>query len=188
MHNHRFHMLAIAIVLVVAILSALALIFANGYPLLVVKGRGFYVVPAWVQFVFFFVLIAAIYLAVQRDTYLPFLGTCVLPPTMLKDNATPERANTQAIVDIPWAADGTKVVYWAANPASEVILKPSIAYRGFENSGITTTKDGKATLKLECPANYEVGYGKELNKHVHYRIVKNNGMLGRVYTKWVDCK
>lgn len=188
MHRHKFHMFATAIVLFIVILTALALIFANGWPLLVVKSRGFYVVPTWVQFVFFFVLIAAIYLASQRDTYLPFLGNCVLPPTMLKENATPEHANTQAIVDIPWAVDGTKVIYWAANPSKEVILKPRIAYHGFENSGITTVKDGKAILKLECPANYQVGYGKELNKHVHYRIVKNNGMLGRVHTKWVDCK
>jgi hypothetical protein len=175
--------------LLVLLIASIALVFANGWPLLVVKGRGFYVVPTWVKVVFFIALLTVLYLGLQRDTYLPFLGETVLPPTLLKADAVPENANTQAVIDIHWAKDGTKVLYWAASPAKEVVSTPQQAYGSFSNAGIATLKDGKAILKFECPSKYNVGaFEKTLNKHVHYRIVKENGMLGRVKTAWVECQ
>lgn len=129
-----------------------------------------------------------LYLGSQRDTYLPFLGQAVVPPSLIKESAIPENANTQATIDIPWAADGTKVLYWAASPAKEVVPTPQKAYSKYANAGIVAIKDGKAVLKFECPANYMVGsFDKTLNKHVHYRIVKEDGMVGRVKTIWVEC-
>lgn len=176
-------------ILFVILLTSVALIFTNGWPLFVVKGRGFYVVPYWIKVVFFFALLATLYLGVQRDTYLPFLGQTVLPPTLLKADAVPENANSQATIELSWAKDGTKVLYWAASPAKEVVATPQLAYGPYSNAGITIVKDGKAILKFVCPAKYNVGaFDKTLNKHVHYRIVKEDGMLGRVKTTWVACQ
>lgn len=179
----------LAFILFVLLITSLSVLFANGWPLFIIQGRGYYIVPVWIKVLFFFALLAVIYLGLQRDTYLPFLGQTVLPPTLLKSDAVPENANSQAIVELPSVKDGTKVLYWAANPAKEVVTTPQLAYAEYSNSGITIVKDGKATLKFICPAKYNVGtFNKTLNQHVHYRIVKDNGMLSRINTTWVSCQ
>lgn len=177
----------LAFILFVLLITSLSVLFANGWPLFIIQARGYYIVPTWVKVLFFFVLLAILYLGLRRDTYLPFLGQTVLPPTLLKADAVPENANSQATIELPWAKDGTKVLYWAASPAKEVVSTPKLAYAEYSNSGIAIVKDGKATLKFVCPAKYNVGaFDKTLNKHVHYRIVKEDGMLGRVKTTWVS--
>lgn len=184
----QLHLYLTAFVLLVALATSVAFLFANGWPFFVVVGRGIYVVPTWVKVVFGLTLLAVLYLGSQRDTYLPFLGQTVFPPSLVKEAAVPENANSQATIDVAWAEDGTKIAYWAANPAEEVVSTPRQAYSGFANAGIAVVKDGKAVLKFECPAQYKVGsFDKTLNRHVHYRVIRDRGMLGRVKTVWVEC-
>jgi hypothetical protein len=87
------HLFLTSFVLLVLLATSIALLFMNGWPLLVIKGRGFYLVPLWVKFVFFIAFLAVLYLGLRRDTYLPFLGQTILPPTLLKADAVPENAN-----------------------------------------------------------------------------------------------
>lgn len=133
--------------------------------------------------------IAAGFLLIQRDTYLPFLGRTAMPPSMLKDIVAPTNSNVEIdlIVD---AKDGSKVIYWGAEADSgsgKVIETPQLAYNKYENAGVAVAKGGKATVRFFCPVKYQVPWGKTLDRHIHYRVVSDGGMVGAVHTTYVNC-
>lgn len=132
------------------------------------------------------VLIIVIYLALHRDTFLPFLGETVFPYTLVKDTIHGSGSVSKTIyVDVP---DGTKVAYWAAMPGNKIEPNPHIAYNQYKNSGVTTVKNGQATMSVDCPATYRVPrYNEQLLKHIHYRIIHTNGMISEVHTVKVNC-
>jgi hypothetical protein len=133
------------------------------------------------------VFIYVIYLGSYRNTYLPFLGPTVLPASLLKEADEKPKANNihaKLFVNMP---DGTKVVYWAAQPSDKVFETPFEAYNEFANAGVAIIKNKQAILHVDCPASYYVPGGKKLSPHVHYRIVYPNGMLGSVKTLYVQC-
>lgn len=131
-------------------------------------------------------LIIVIYLSLHRDTFLPFLGETVFPFTLVKDITHGQGSVSKTIhVDAP---DGTKVAYWAAMTNNKVEPNPQIAYNQYKNSGITSVKNGQATLTIDCPASYKVPpFNKQIKKHVHYRIIHTNGMISEVHTVGVVC-
>lgn len=129
--------------------------------------------------------IAALFLILQKTTFLPFLGETVLPPSVLKV-ASPTESTFNVTVKVPGRA--THVVYWAAGPAGTVVPNPMDAYAGFTNAGVVPVINGTATLPIMCPAAYKVPMkSKVLDKHVHYRAVFSEGMLGEVKTQKVLC-
>ena len=138
------------------------------------------------------VIIAFVYLATRRDTYLPFLGPAALPPSVMPITA-PISANAPGALTLSLDADPTadKVVWWAANPAElkdGIGAHPREAYNGFKNAGVAAVVDGKASITLLCPQRYRVPMSSDpLPKHVHYREVFDNGMLGAVKTTPVIC-
>lgn len=144
-----------------------------------------------VRFISMVVFVSAVYLLVQRDTYLPFLGTTVVPPSFFHDIVVPSGANVEATVEVPNVASGTKVVYWGAMPFSDsdkIMPTPQMAYKQYANSGVAVVVDGKAKLKFFCPVKYQVPWGKTLDRHIHYRVVDGfSGFLGPVKTVFVKC-
>ena len=143
------------------------------------------------NFIYILIGISSILLAINRNTYLPFLGETVYPCYALKDkipaNLLTENSTTVKVNVPPFA----KVVYWAADPENEtmkVAKDPWVAYAYYENSGISTAdKNGIALLLLNKPIEYEVGniYRKKLNRHVHYRYCSSPGMLSEVKTAYI---
>jgi hypothetical protein len=124
----------------------------------------------------------------RRDTFLPFLGPGVFPPSVLKPSAsTPAGATHTATVKVPKGA--TRVVFWAADPSNAVNPDPFAAYGSFANSGIAEVVDGTAVLSLACPGEYVVRkyMKKKLPRHVHYRAVFPSGLLGPVRTQNLVC-
>lgn len=133
------------------------------------------------------VLVLALFLLFQRDTYLPFLGPAAFPVGLLKEDMVPKGANVEVKIPIE-AKDGDRVLYWGAMPGNTVVATPWAAYGKYENSGIATVKDGHVVLRFHCPTKYKVPYGKTLDRHVHYRVCcEPTGMLGRVETTQVNC-
>lgn len=124
-----------------------------------------------------------VYLLLDKTTFLPFLGEAALPPSVLK-LAAPTESTIDVTVRVPGRA--THVIYWAASPSSSVIPTPSDAYKGFSNAGVVEVINGTAVLPLQCPSRYSVRY-RELEKHVHYRAVFPEGILGAVKTQNVVC-
>ena len=120
--------------------------------------------------------ISAFILAIDRTTWLPFLGDSVLPGAVvpLKTNA----GDTKVEVHV---TPGAKVVYWAAKPGTEI---PTVekAYDDYSNSGVVLANDlGVATLTFDKGSEYVVPSGKQLKSHVHYReFLDDYGMMGPV--------
>lgn len=125
----------------------------------------------------------AIFLLTDRDVFLPFLGEMVFPKTLLVPK-TPTEATETVRIKLPGVVDGTPVVYWAAEPGSEK-ADPMVAYRNYENAGVALVVLEGADLKVRPPAAYKVPPGKLLKRHIHYRVVQPNGMLGSVQTVWI---
>lgn len=130
--------------------------------------------------------VAALSIMFNRDTYLPFLGDTVLPCTTIPERVPPGATKE---VRVP-AAPGSKILYWAAEPAMEELKQIpdwQVAYNKFENAGVTTTDStGIAILKVRNPQPYKVPFKGQLSPHVHFRICDGTGMLGRVKTVFVD--
>lgn len=134
-------------------------------------------------------LVLAMFMMLKRDTYLPFLGQCVMPWSLFKDTKIPHKANVSAdiMIDVP---NDTKVLYWGAMPedgSNKIISHPFEAYNDYNNTGITTVIHGMAKMQFFCPVKYQVPWGKTMNRHIHYRVVEGNGMMGPVKTVYVNC-
>jgi len=131
------------------------------------------------------IVISALYLMFSRDTYLPFLGEMVYPCDQLAPHV-PNNADTSVDVKVN---PNTSIVYWASESAHEhlkMLPDPRVAYHKYENTGVVVSDDnGIATLKFRHPQNYVVPglFGEhKLNKHVHYRYCKGDGILSPIYT------
>lgn len=122
--------------------------------------------------------VGAAWLAVQRTTWLPFLGPTVLPPPALAPR-TPERADMAVRLRAPKRA--VKCVYWGSVMSA---TDPHQAYGGYLNSGVADVDtSGYVKLVLRRPKPYSIyGGGKKQPPHLHYRWVNARGMLGGVRT------
>ena len=136
--------------------------------------------------IYILVGIAALALAFNRDTYLPFLGETVLPCTTIPERVPPGATKELRVPAPP----GSKVLYWAAEPAMEELKQLQTwdqAYNKYENAGVTTTDStGIAILKVRSPQPYLVPFKGRLEPHVHFRICDGTGMLGRIKTVFVS--
>lgn len=135
-----------------------------------------------------FVAVSALFLAFQRDTWLPFLGKSAFPSALVKQPQSPEGANvTVKLENLPPYAG---VVYWAAESDQPENTTYQNAYQDYSNSGTTSAdQSGTAILLLRCPSQYFVPFRSKLPKHLHYRLWdhKKPGLLGPVQTVVVDC-
>jgi len=132
--------------------------------------------------------ICAVYVSLQRKTFLPFLDECEMPVFNYLADTTKEKLNkmnegyNKIIIKIPEGETGTKIVYWAAAPNDNVQENPTKAYADFNNSGIADIKNGVAEIAVKCPAEYIVPIAGRLPKHIHFRIVDKDGMLSKIYS------
>ncbi len=130
--------------------------------------------------------VAALAVACQRDTYLPFLGETLIPCSVLQER-TPPGATVNIEVD---AEPGKKVLYWAAEPETERLGKINDWRRAdlsTENAGVVTAdSQGRAVLKVRKPQPYMVPWKGRLEPHIHFRICGERGFLGRVKTVFLS--
>jgi len=132
---------------------------------------------------YFYILtgIFAVIIAMDRNTWLPFLGETVLPSIFvpLKIN----NGNTLIKVNV---TPNTKVAYWSALPHKQ---DPSVisAYGDYSNSGVVMSdKNGVAILTFNKGSGYYIPNGTHLESHVHYReIGEDLGMIGPIQTYYL---
>jgi uncharacterized protein len=127
--------------------------------------------------------LSGLYLAMRRDTYLPFLGKSAFPCGPLTEKV-PADADVSVSVQVK---PESNVVYWAAEPGQDAYENPWIAYDKYANSGVARSDaEGTAVLRVRSPAAYGVrkfGFvNKSLKPHVHYRVCSYDGMMGPVKT------
>jgi uncharacterized protein len=143
------------------------------------------------KLVYTLVGVAGLYMLFNRTYYLPFLGKTVMPSSAVKPYEQPSTSAILFPLDIV-DKDAKLVVYWAAKPASgnklleNKLSGPYEAYDDYSNYGVAEVKDGKVTIKIECPQQYSVNkFGvmkKVLPKHMHYRTVHTNGIFSEIRT------
>lgn len=138
----------------------------------------------WIKAVGAVYVTLAIFLMSDRDVYLPFLGEMVFPKALLRPQEP--TGTTQTIrVELTDVADGTPIVYWAAEPSESHVKNPWLAYSEYQNAGVALVQMGSAEFKVRPPASYYVPSGRLLKRHVHYRVMQPNGMLGSVQTAYL---
>lgn len=121
----------------------------------------------------------------KRDYYLPFLGDAVIPTGLLVPHFPEDASVTKQIRVKP----RQKVIFWASEPSKNTAQMPWEAYKKYQNAGVSiANENGIATIRIRKPSSYTKpwGYGDSvLKKHFHYRVVRTNGMLGRVETVYI---
>jgi uncharacterized protein len=124
--------------------------------------------------------VAALVLAFNRDTYLPFLGESVFPCSVLSEQVPPGATRAVTVNVQP----NVKVVYWAAEPTDGMGLSNwKQAYLGYRNAGVTTSDAaGRAVLKVRDPQSYTVPFKGRLDPHIHFRVCGVDGFIGRIKT------
>lgn len=130
--------------------------------------------------------LSALAIMFDRDTYLPFLGPMVAPCSVLVNRDPPGATREVKVIVAP----NTKVLYWAAEPASEKLEKLNSwkqAYLDYDNAGVATSNgEGVAVLKIRDPQSYKVPFKGQLKPHVHYRVCGEAGWMGRITTVFLD--
>jgi uncharacterized membrane protein YuzA (DUF378 family) len=136
--------------------------------------------------IYILVGVSAIAVMCDRDTYLPFLGPMVAPCSVLENRDPPGATKEVKVVVTP----NTKVIYWAAEPASNKLEKINSwkqAYLDYQNAGVATSNgEGVAILKIRDPQSYRVPFKGELAPHVHYRVCGEAGWMGRINTVFLN--
>lgn len=129
--------------------------------------------------------VSALAIMLDRDTYLPFLGPMVAPCSVL-ENRDPPGATKEIKVTVE---PNVKIIYWAAEPASENLKKINTwkqAYLNYDNAGVATSNgEGVAVLKVRAPQSYRVPIKGQLQPHVHYRVCGEAGWMGKINTVFV---
>jgi len=129
--------------------------------------------------------LAAVLIAFNRDTYLPFLGETVMPCAIIPEQI-PKGADTTLTVNV---TPGATVLYWAAEPETEGLKKIGDwrkAYLKFMNAGVVKANaEGEAVLLVRAPQPYTVPWKGRLEPHVHFRVCGEDGILARIKTVFV---
>lgn len=131
------------------------------------------------KMIYLIVAVSGIYL-IKRDTFLPFLGKTVIPPSVIpfKNNIYSEYVTEIKV------KPNTKVIYWASRKLdsdNHIVWK---AYDNYSNSGVVMSDiNGIATIKLEKGSGYVVPWkNKKIPPHFHYRYEIKPGKLSRIET------
>lgn len=176
----KAYMVAISLLIIGAINWLLVgLVKVNAVQLLLGKG-------IFARSIYIAVGIAALLVAFNRDTYLPFLGESLVPCSAIQER-TPPGATTTIQVQVE---PNSKVLYWAAEPETEHLEKVNDwrkAYLSYENAGIVMSdSNGLASLKVRKPQPYMVPWKGRLEPHIHFRVCGDRGFLARVKTVFLN--
>ncbi|NBP00593.1 MAG: hypothetical protein EBU90_10795 [Proteobacteria bacterium] len=126
--------------------------------------------------------LVGLYLTSNRNAFLPFLGSTVYPGGLITQGY-PKDAYLKVVITAEQGVE--KIVYWAASPGNKT-GDPESAYKNTPNVGVAPVVNGQAVINFMCPQQYKVR-GHVLPKHIHYRYVFGNNMLGEVKTLDVKC-
>ena len=134
------------------------------------------------KIIYIIVALAALKLAFNRNTWLPFLGYSAFPTKSFVQSKINSIGNTILKINVK---PNTRIAYWAALPKSTKNT-PYVdeAYGNFENSGVVMSdNNGVADLLILPGSEYRIPSGTVINRHIHYRELDlPAGMMGRIQT------
>jgi uncharacterized membrane protein YuzA (DUF378 family) len=135
--------------------------------------------------IYIIIALAAMYLAFDRNTWLPFLGDTVLPGSLIPLKRNTNESGRHTIITVQ-VKPGARVAYWASLPNDKEVPLVEQAYADYSNSGVVLAdRQGRANLRVVVGSAYEVPNGKVIKRHVHYReLDQQYGMVGQVQTTY----
>lgn len=141
--------------------------------------------PEIATIIYVLIGVAALIHIFSRDYYLRFLGDAAFPCGSLMPKE-PRDADIEVVIKVePFV----NVMYWAAESNNDVVDNPWSAYNVFSNTGVARSdSEGRAVLRFRKPSAYKVPSvlkDRQLKPHVHYRVCKSLGMMGRVETVYM---
>jgi len=132
--------------------------------------------------VYVIIALAAIKLAFQKKTWLPFLGYTAFPSKAF----IPMKENKNGTLKVQVSVKpNTRVAYWASlHRKSEDVPLVDDAYGNFSNSGVVMSdNNGVAILSIMPSTSYIIPSGREVPRHIHYRMLDlPHGMMSDVKT------
>ena len=133
------------------------------------------------KIIYVIIALAAINLALRKKTWLPFLGYTAFPSAAFIPNKVNKNASIKVDVKVK---PNTRIAYWASKDTQNKTPFVEDAYADFSNSGVVTSdSNGIATLAIEPSTSYIVPSGREIPKHIHYRMIDlPHGMMSDVKT------
>ncbi len=136
------------------------------------------------KIIYILIALCGIYLLVQRETYLPFLGEAAIPdPQKIGPPEIKGERITKVLSGLP---PNTKVLYWGTLPSEIKSNNFEKAYNHYENQGVAITdNNGVVELVLAKPVSYIVPIKGLLRPHIHYRYWKQNGIASAVKTTYI---
>lgn len=130
---------------------------------------------------YFYILVglSAVYVFLNRNTWLPFLGPNVLPSSLV-----PLKTNNGTVKVKVNVKPNTKVAYWATLSSKESQPDVYAAYGDYSNSGVVMSDaNGVAELAINQGTGYVIPSGKYLQPHIHYRELGHNlAMMDEIKT------
>ena len=136
--------------------------------------------------------IVALVVFLWRNQFLYGFFTSLVAPTILPCAVLQERepAHADTTVNVSGLEPGAKVLFWAAEPATDglaTIKTWDRAYLDFANAGVTRVDPtGHVALRIRKPQPYTVPVMGGLMPHVHWRVCQDGGLMGPVQTTAVD--
>ena len=131
------------------------------------------------KLIYFITGISILFLAIKKQTWLPFLGDTVIPSTLIPE--TKNVGDTTIKIKIK---PNTKVAYWSSLPSVEEKPPVDKAYGDYSNAGVSKSdNNGFATLTFNKGTGYIVPSGRYIKPHIHYRELNTEySMIGPVKT------
>lgn len=181
----KFHMVLMALVIIGAINWGTTAFGYNLVEMLNYQINLFFRRETYFNRVIYVIIaLAAIRLAFQQKTWLPFLGYSAFPTRAF----IPLKENKNAPIKIQVKVKpNTRVAYWASlHKDTPDIPYVDDAYGDFSNSGVVMSdKDGIAILSIKPSTSYIIPSGREIPRHVHYRMLDLPlGMMGNLRTAY----
>ena len=175
LYRHKIRMVILVIVLLGALNSSLLFFNINGINY--ISDLCYDLVRIRVNKIIYVILALALVLfASHKSTWFPYLNETVIPTGLLKNSTPPNANQVVQLLEKP----NTKIVYWSVYPNSTNKNRVE-AYDDFANAGVTTTdKDGNAELNIMRGTDYFSMGGEKINRHIVYRLVDYDGMLGPI--------
>lgn len=144
------------------------------------------VIP-FINFVYIFVGIAAIYIFRKRFFNQPYKSQMWMPVSALKDTKRFPDGENISIIDLKHLKPGMKVIYWAALPSDTTHKSLREAFGDYSNMGVSTiTEEGR--LETSLPRGKPGSYIKR-NKYfvkttvlpkIYYRYQYPTGYMSEV--------
>lgn len=167
----------------------LVLLLTITYAFYIVSYENTYII---IRFFAFVILIAAIYLALNKNTYIPHIGHTIIPFSLLSDEKIPINSNKTHIISLSGIDNDNRIIYWEINEKDLANFNNYFNifdnYINYSNAGISIIRNEKTAIYLNCSNENNIINNNSIKKHIYYRIInKKTSILSPINYLYIEC-